>query len=81
MLFRSYTFEFDDIDRSISLCMLSFSFLSQAVLGAGLRPSTCCTTINKVCSSGLKAVSYASQSILSGDASCVVAGGMESMSR
>src|SRR5690606_36949583 len=39
-----------------------------------------CTTINKVCASGMKAVMQAAQSILLGDAEVVVAGGMESMS-
>ena len=53
----------------------------QAALGARLKTETCCTTVNKVCSSGLKTVTYAVQSITLGDASCVVAGGMESMSR
>ena len=40
-----------------------------------------CTTINKVCSSGMKSVSMAAQSIMLGDADMVVAGGMENMSR
>jgi len=52
----------------------------QAALGAGLPPSACCTTVNKVCSSGLKAVSLAAQSVTLGHAEVVVAGGMESMS-
>lgn len=53
----------------------------QAALKAGLPVSTICTTINKVCSSGLKAVSLAAQSIQLGHAETAVAGGMESMSR
>jgi acetyl-CoA C-acetyltransferase len=52
----------------------------QAALGAGLLSSTPCTTVNKVCGSGLKAVMMAHQSITLGEASLVVAGGMESMS-
>jgi acetyl-CoA C-acetyltransferase len=52
----------------------------QASLGAGLPQSVGCTTVNKVCGSGLKAVMLANQAILSGDAEVVVAGGMESMS-
>jgi acetyl-CoA C-acetyltransferase len=52
----------------------------QASLGAGLPESVGCTTVNKVCGSGLKAVMLANQAILSGDADVVVAGGMESMS-
>jgi acetyl-CoA C-acetyltransferase len=53
----------------------------QAGLGAGLSASVGATTINKVCGSGLKAVMLAAQAIQCGDASVVVAGGMESMSR
>jgi acetyl-CoA C-acetyltransferase len=52
----------------------------QAGLGAGLLPSTVCTTINKVCASGMKAIAYGTQSIQLGYADIVVAGGMESMS-
>ncbi|MFI5123821.1 MAG: acetyl-CoA C-acyltransferase [Chitinophagales bacterium] len=52
----------------------------QAAKFAGLPDSVNCTTINKVCASGMKAISLAAQSILLGDAEVVVAGGMESMS-
>lgn len=52
----------------------------QAALGAGLPNSVPCTTVNKVCGSGLKAVMLARQAIACGDADVVVAGGMESMS-
>jgi acetyl-CoA C-acetyltransferase len=52
----------------------------QAALGGGLAPEVAAVTINKVCGSGLKAVMLARQAILAGDASVVVAGGMESMS-
>lgn len=52
----------------------------QAAIFAGLSPETKCTTINKVCASGMKAISMGVQSILLGDAEVVVAGGMESMS-
>lgn len=52
----------------------------QAALFAGLPNKVPCTTVNKVCSSGLKAVMLAAQSILAGDNHVVVAGGMESMS-
>ncbi len=51
----------------------------QAALGAGLPQSVPCTTINKVCGSGMKAVMMAAQAIALGDAQVVVAGGMESM--
>src|ERR1043166_1466496 len=52
----------------------------QAAIGAGLPTSVPCTTINKVCGSGLKAVMLARQAIALGDADVVVAGGQESMS-
>lgn len=52
----------------------------QAAKFAGLPDSVNCTTVNKVCASGMKAVSMAAQHIMLGDASVVVAGGMESMS-
>jgi acetyl-CoA C-acetyltransferase len=52
----------------------------QAALGAGLPQSVPCTTVNKVCGSGLKSVMLASSQILAGAARCIVAGGMESMS-
>ncbi len=52
----------------------------QAALYAGLPDSVECLTINKMCGSGLKSVMLASQAIALGDASVVVAGGMESMS-
>lgn len=53
----------------------------QASLGAGIPVSVPCTTINKVCGSGMKSVMLAAQAIRVGDADIVVAGGMESMSR
>ncbi len=52
----------------------------QAALKAGLPRNVCCTTINKVCGSGLKAVMLAAQAIRTRDSSVVVAGGMENMS-
>lgn len=52
----------------------------QAAKLAGLPDSVVCTTINKVCASGMKAITQAAQSILLGDADVIVAGGMESMS-
>ena len=52
----------------------------QAALGAGLPQSVPCTTISKVCGSGMKAVMLAHDLIVAGSASIVVAGGMESMS-
>ncbi|CAN7982216.1 unnamed protein product [Ixodes pacificus] len=52
----------------------------QAALGAGVSQSTPCTTINKVCASGMKAIMLAAQSLMCGAQEVMVAGGMESMS-
>ncbi len=53
----------------------------QAALGAGIPDTVPCTTVNKVCSSGLKSVMFGAQSIQLGQADIIVAGGMESMSQ
>ena len=53
----------------------------QASMGAGLGQNVPCTTVNKVCASGMKAISLAAQSIIAGDNDVVVAGGMENMSQ
>lgn len=53
----------------------------QAALGAGIPNTVPCTTVNKVCASGMKAVMFGAQAIKCGDADIVVAGGMESMSQ
>ena len=52
----------------------------QAAKFAGLPNEVNCTTVNKVCASGMKAIAQAAQSIILGDADIVVAGGMENMS-
>eukprot|EP01125_Pyxidicula_operculata_P022257 TRINITY_DN8992_c0_g1_i1.p1 TRINITY_DN8992_c0_g1~~TRINITY_DN8992_c0_g1_i1.p1 ORF type:complete len:415 (+),score=131.41 TRINITY_DN8992_c0_g1_i1:41-1285(+) len=52
----------------------------QASMFGGLPPKVVCTTINKVCASGMKTISYAAQSILLGHSNVVVSGGFESMS-
>ncbi|KAL8806543.1 MAG: hypothetical protein Q9200_005002 [Gallowayella weberi] len=52
----------------------------QCAINAGLGDSTVCTTVNKVCASGTKSIILAAQTIMTGNASCVVAGGTESMS-
>ena len=52
----------------------------QAAKAAGLPDKVICTTINKVCASGMKAIAIAAQNILLGDANIIIAGGMESMS-
>ncbi len=53
----------------------------QIALAAGLSESTICTTVNKVCASGMKATMYGAQSILMNDADIVIVGGTESMSQ
>ncbi len=52
----------------------------QAAIFAGLPENVCCTTVNKVCASGMKSIMLGAQAILLGDAEIVVAGGMENMS-
>lgn len=53
----------------------------QAALGAGLTHEVPCTTVNKVCASGMKSLALAGAAIVNGDADIVVAGGMENMSQ
>ena len=53
----------------------------QAALGAGLNKNVPCTTINKVCASGMKSIMLGAQTILAGDNHVVVVGGMENMSQ
>lgn len=53
----------------------------QAALGAGLNKNVACTTINKVCASGMKSIMLGAQTILAGDNHVVVVGGMENMSQ
>lgn len=53
----------------------------QAAIAAGIPDSVPCTTINKVCASGMKSIALAAQAIASGDIQVAIAGGMENMSR
>lgn len=53
----------------------------QAAIFAGINENVPCTTINKVCASGMKAIALGAQSIMLGDNDCVVVGGMENMSQ
>ena len=53
----------------------------QAALGAGLNQNVPCTTVNKVCASGMKSIMLGAQTILAGDNHVVVVGGMENMSQ
>ena len=74
----------NDIDEVYMGCVLPAGLgqapARQAALGAGLPLSAGCTTINKVCGSGMKTVMIAHDSLLAGNNSVIVAGGMESMS-
>lgn len=73
-----------DVDEVLMGCVLTGGLgqapARRAALSAGLPHSVPCTTINKVCGSGMKSIMLAAQSIRLGDARIVVAGGMESMS-
>ena len=73
-----------DVSEVIMGCVLPANLgqapARQASLAAGIPKSTGCTTINKVCGSGMKAIMLAHDLIKAGSASIVVAGGMESMS-
>ena len=75
----------DEIQEVYMGCVLQANLgqapARQAAIFAGLPVTVRCTTINKVCASGMKAISIATQSILCGDADVVVAGGMENMSQ
>ncbi len=73
----------DQVDEVFMGCVLPAGLgqapARQAALGAGLPTSAGCTTINKVCGSGMKAIMLGVDAIKAGSASVVVAGGMESM--
>ncbi|MDN3653266.1 acetyl-CoA C-acyltransferase [Thalassotalea ponticola] len=74
----------DQVDEVIMGCVLPAGLKQaparQAALGADLALSTVCTTINKVCGSGMKAAMFAYDSLAAGSIDVAVAGGMESMS-
>src|SRR5690606_18709572 len=73
----------DQVDEVIMGCVLPAGLgqapARQASLGAEIPPAAGCTTINKVCGSGMKAVMFAHDLIKAGSAKVIVAGGMESM--
>ncbi|MEX0914829.1 MAG: acetyl-CoA C-acyltransferase, partial [Wenzhouxiangellaceae bacterium] len=75
--------EGDDVSEVLMGCVLPAGTgqapARQASIGAGLPLSAGCTTLNKVCGSGMKAVMLGRDAILAGSANVVVAGGMESM--
>jgi len=74
----------DEVDEAIMGCVLPAGLgqapARQAALGAGLPDSVPCTTVNKMCGSGMKAAMLGHDAILAGSEKIVVAGGMESMS-
>lgn len=73
-----------DIDRVIMGCVLPAGLgqapARQAALGAGVPAGVPCTTVNKMCGSGMEAITLAHDMIKTGSAGIVVAGGLESMS-
>jgi acetyl-CoA C-acetyltransferase len=75
----------EQIDEVLMGCVLQANLgqapARQAAMFAGLPAKVQCTTINKVCASGMKAIMQGAQSIMLGDADIVVAGGMENMSQ
>ncbi|HEV7333542.1 MAG TPA: acetyl-CoA C-acyltransferase [Flavisolibacter sp.] len=74
----------DQVDELLMGCVIQANLgqapARQAAKMAGLPDKVVCTTVNKVCASGMKAIMQGAQSILLGDAEVVVAGGMENMS-
>ena len=75
----------EDIEEVFMGCVLPAGLgqapARQAALAAGLDKGVTCTTVNKVCGSGLKTVVLAAQAIASGDIDIAIAGGMENMSQ
>lgn len=74
----------EQVDEVLMGCVIQANLgqapARQAAKAAGLPDSVICTTVNKVCASGMKAIAQGAQSILLGDSDIVVAGGMENMS-
>src|SRR5688500_120255 len=74
----------DQVDEVLMGCVLTGGMgqapARQASIGAGIPDSVPCTTVNKVCGSGMKTIMMAAPAIKCGDADVIVAGGMESMS-
>src|SRR4051794_15659040 len=74
----------EQVDEVLMGCVIQANLgqapARQAAKFAGLPDKVVCTTVNKVCASGMKAIAQGAQSILLGDSDIVVAGGMENMS-
>lgn len=68
------------IATGLTFCSLGQNPARQCAIGGGLAESTVCTTVNKVCASSIKAMILGAQTILTGTADIVIAGGAESMS-
>src|SRR3954452_13312706 len=90
-MFRKSSLEMFSLQSEGVPCLVPFSCADlgtsvgqnparQCAIGAGLSESTVCTTVNKVCASGLKAIILGAQTIMTGNANVIVAGGTESMS-
>ncbi|WP_400262689.1 thiolase family protein [Sphingobacterium sp. SG20118] len=83
-LLKEVSFDAAEVDEVLMGCVLQADLgqapARQVCKFAGLPDHVVATTINKVCASGMKAVAWAAQAILLGDAEVVIAGGMESMS-
>jgi len=81
---KSAGLEAADVDEAFMGCVLPAGQgqapARQAILGAGLPKDVACTTVNKMCGSGMQAAMMAHDAILAGSADIMVAGGMESMS-
>lgn len=73
----------EDVDEVYMGCVLPAGIgqapARQAAIGAGLSKSTACTTVNKMCGSGMETVRMAHNALLAGSADIIIAGGMESM--
>jgi acetyl-CoA C-acetyltransferase len=73
----------EDVQEAIMGCVLAAGLgqapARQAALGAGLPLAVGCTTVNKMCGSGMKAAMFAHDLLISGSSEIIVAGGMESM--
>jgi len=68
------------IEAAVAKAGIDQAQVQDLLMGSVLQANVNCTTINKVCASGMKAIALGAQSILLGDADVVIAGGMESMS-
>lgn len=80
VIFAGRRISFHQIYYSIIIQTIIINLFSMFFIHSGLPKSTICTTINKVCSSGMKSIMLASQALQCGHQDIILAGGMESMS-